>query len=204
MTSYICGMENSNLSIWDRVYLFWRYDLKYYPSKFVRGVKNLIEWFPIIWEDRDYDSQYLMDLMKFKIQKMSKLQGSTNSHVSTQRNVEIMNTVVRLIDKVVDETYRHEYYEYFDSKYKFVKVDRTDNDPKREDYYTMEEEITRDDTQDYINKYPRTYKQVTNQSWYKDDTDSKMIPIIMGDIRHEKAKHLLFSLMERNFDKWWE
>jgi len=204
MTSYICGMKNSKLSVWDKIYLFWRYDLKYYPSKFVRGVKNLIEWFPFIWKDRDYDSQYLMDLMKFKIQKMSKEQGSTNSHVSTKRNVEIMNTVVRLIDKVVEETYRHEYYDYFDSTFKLVKVDRTDNDPKREDYYTMEEEIIRDDTREYIKKYPRTYKQVMTHSLYKDDMDPKIIPMIMGDIRHKKAKRLLYTLLHHNIEKWWE
>lgn len=204
MTSYICGMENSKLSFWDRIYLFWKYDLKYYPHRFVTGIKNLVRWFPVIWNDRDFDSQYLLELMKFKIEKMSKLQGSTNSHVSTQRNVEIMNTVVRLIDKVVDETYRHEYYDYFDSTFKFVKVERTNNDPKREDYYTMEEEIIRDDTQDYIKKYPRTYNQVVTHSLYKDDIDSRMIPMIMGDIRHEKAKRLLFTLMERNVAKWWE
>lgn len=197
-------MENSKLSVWNRIYLFWRYDLRHLPSRFVLGIKNLIEWFPIIWEDRDYDSQYLMYLMKFKIEKMSKAQGLVNSHVSTKRNVEIMNTVVRLIDKVVDETYRHEYYDYVDSTFKFVKVDRTDNDPKREDYYTMEEEIIRDDTQEYIKKYPRTYKQVTTHSLYKDDLDSKLIPMIMGDIRHEKAKRLLHTLMERNVEKWWE
>jgi hypothetical protein len=197
-------MENEKLSLWYKMQLFWKYDLKYYPSRFLRGVKNLIEWFSIIWEDRDYDSHYLMVLMKFKIQKMSKLQGSTNSHASTQRNVEIMNTVVRLIDKVVDETYRHEYYDYFESTFKFVKVERSDNNPKREDYYSMEEEITRDDTQDYIKKYPRTYKQVTNHSWYKDDISPTMIPMIMGDIRHEKAKRLLYTLMERNVEKWWE
>lgn len=197
-------MENSKLSVWNRIYLFWRYDLRHLPSRFILGIKNLIEWFPIIWEDRDYDSQYLMYLMKFKIEKMSKAQGLVNSHVSTKRNVEIMNTVVRLIDKVVDETYRHEYYDYVDSTFKFVKVDRTDNDPKREDYYTMEEEIIRDDTQEYIKKYPRTYKQVTTHSLYKDDLDSKLIPMIMGNIRHEKAKRLLHTLMERNVEKWWE
>jgi hypothetical protein len=68
----------------------------------------------------------------------------------------------------------------------------------------MEEEITRDDTHEYIKKYPRTYKQVTTHSSHKDDMDARMIPMIMGDIRHVKAKRLLFSLMERNVDKWWE
>jgi hypothetical protein len=68
----------------------------------------------------------------------------------------------------------------------------------------MEEEIIRDDTQEYIKKYPRTYKQVTTHSLYKDDLDSKLIPMIMGDIRHEKAKRLLHTLMERNVEKWWE
>jgi hypothetical protein len=142
--------------------------------------------------------------MKFKIEKMSKVQGSFNGHLSTKRNVEIMNTVIRLIDKVLEETYRHEYYDYFDSKFKLVKVERTDNQPKGEDYYTMNEEIIRDDTHEYIKKYPRTYNQVVTHSLYKDDIDSRMIPMIMGDIRHEKAKRLLFTLMERNVAKWWE
>lgn len=190
-------MENEKLSIWYKIQLFWKYDLKYYPSRFLRGVKNLIEWFPIIWEDRDHDSQYLMDIMKFKIQKMSKLQGSTNSHVSTQRNVEIMNTVVKLIDKVQEETYRHEYYDYIDSEFEFVKVEGTD-------HFTFEEKVTRDDSQNYIKKYPLTYKQITSHRLYKGDVDERIIPMIMGDIRHEKAKRLLYTLMERNVEKWWE
>lgn len=201
---YLCRMKQDKMSFWEKLIIMWKYKIKYYPHRFVRGIKNLVRWFPVIWNDRDYDAHYLMVLMKFKIQNMSKAQESVNSHVSTKRNVEIMNTVVRLIDKVVDETYRHEYYDYVDSTFNFVKVERTDNDPKREDYYSMEEEITRDDSQDYINKYPRTYKQVTTHSWYKDDINSKMIPMIMGDIRHEKAKRLLYTLMERNVEKWWE
>jgi len=100
------------------------------------------------------------------------------------------------MDKVQEETYRHEYYDYIDSEFEFVKVEGTD-------YFTFEEKISRDDTQDYIKKYPLTYKQITSDRLYKDD-DEKIIPMIMGEIRHEKAKRLLFSLMERNFDKWWE
>jgi len=190
-------MENSEPSFWDRIYLFWKYDLKYYPSRFLRGVKNLIEWFPIVWKDRHYDSHYLMDVMEFKIKKMSEFQGSMNTHVSTKRNVEIMNTVVKLIDKVREETYRHEYYDYFDTKFEFVKVEG-------KDHYTFEEKVIRDDTQDYIQKYPLTYKQVISHPLYKDDKEGRIIPIDMGEIRHEKAKRLLFLLIERNFDKWWE
>lgn len=189
-------MENEKLSLWYKIQLFWKYDLKYYPSIFLRGIRNLIEWFPIIWQDRDYDSQYLMDLMKFKIEKMYKHQDSMLTHASTQRNVEIMKTVVRLMDKVQDETYRHEYYDYIDSEFEFVKVEGTD-------HFTFEEKISRDDTQDYIKKYPLTYKQITSDPLYKAD-DEKIVPMIMGEIRHKKAKRLLFLLMERNFDKWWE
>jgi hypothetical protein len=190
-------MENKELSLWYKIQLFWEYDLKYYPSRFLRGVKNLIEWFPIIWEDRDYDSQYLMDLMKFKIEKMYKYQDSLNSHTSTQRNVEIMKTVVKLMDKVQEETYRHEYYDYIDSEFEFVKVEGTK-------YSTFEEKVTRDDTQEYIKKYPLTYRQITSDPLYKSDVDERIIPMIMGNIRHEKAKRLLYTLMERNVEKWWE
>jgi hypothetical protein len=108
-----------------------------------------------------------------------------------------MKTVVKLLDKVQEETYRLEYYDYIDSEFEFVKVEGTK-------YSTFEEKVTRDDTQEYIKKYPLTYRQITSDPLYKSDVDERIIPMIMGNIRHEKAKRLLYTLMERNVEKWWE
>lgn len=39
---------------------------------FKRGVRNLIAWFPIIWRDRDWDYHYLLEMLAFKLRRISK------------------------------------------------------------------------------------------------------------------------------------
>jgi len=189
-------MESTKLSLWNKIYLWWKYEVKYYPSRIKDGVSNLIKWFPIIWRDRDYDSHYLLEIMKFKINQMSKLQESLNLHSDSKRNVEIMNTILRLLDKVQEEHYRHEYCDYLETRYKFIHVDGTE-------YHTVEEEIIRDDSEEYIKKYPLTFNQVTSHKIYKETDDRRLIPMIMCEIRHEKAKKLMLKLINKNIEKWW-
>lgn len=35
------------------------------------GLRNILYWFPIIWEDRDFDWEYLAKIMEWKFRKMS-------------------------------------------------------------------------------------------------------------------------------------
>ena len=37
----------------------------------IQGIKNIIKWFPIIWRDRDFDWEFLANIMQFKMQNMS-------------------------------------------------------------------------------------------------------------------------------------
>lgn len=39
---------------------------------FINGVKNVIRWFPIIWQDRDWDHGYVEDMLLFKLNNMYK------------------------------------------------------------------------------------------------------------------------------------
>ena len=43
---------------------FIRYDI---PN----GIGNLVRWFPIVWRDRDWDWDYLAEIMEFKFRRMS-------------------------------------------------------------------------------------------------------------------------------------
>ena len=39
---------------------------------FKNSIKNLIKWFPIIWNDRDWDSVYIEEMLLFKLNNMYK------------------------------------------------------------------------------------------------------------------------------------
>lgn len=37
------------------IHLWWYHNGRYYHKDFVQGVKNIWNWLPIIWKDRNYD-----------------------------------------------------------------------------------------------------------------------------------------------------
>ena len=50
-------------------------------SNFISKIKNIVRWFPIIWNDGDYDDSYIMEILKFKLSNqanyISKKDGRT-------------------------------------------------------------------------------------------------------------------------------
>ena len=46
---------------------------------FKNSIKNLIKWFPIIWQDRDWDHGYVEDMLLFKLNNMYKRFSDPNA-----------------------------------------------------------------------------------------------------------------------------
>lgn len=66
----------------------------------IRRVKNIIRWFPIIWQDRDFDYQYLLDITEFKLLNMYKFFNSDNAVCADSDKValeikEVLDALVR-------------------------------------------------------------------------------------------------------------
>jgi hypothetical protein len=190
-------MKNQKLNPWRKFLLFWRFEYRYYPRNIVRGVKNLIKWGPVIWKDRDWDDSFFFEIIKFKISKMSESHGKRMPYVGSERNVEIMNTIVRLIDKFQTEYYLHEYFDYIDNEHTFVKIEETE-------FFEVKTKILRDDLDEYFSKYPLLKKRAVNHEYYKKSPSSENLAISMGFVQHERAKRLIFELLNRNVEKWWE
>ena len=190
-------MENVKLSWLEKISLKWRFEWRYIHKNIVRGIKNMWYWTPVIWKDRNWDSDFLLEIVKFKISKMSKSHGKVMPYVGFERNVEVMNTVVKLIDKVLNEEYLHEYYDYHERKFEFVKVEGTD-------YWNVDTTVVKDNLDDYFQKYPLTMKKAENHSLYLAQPTREFLAMSMAQIRHDKAKQILFSTIATNMHKWWE
>jgi hypothetical protein len=184
-------------NLWQRFLLYWKFEYRYYPRNFVRGVKNLIKWGPIIWKDRDWDDSFLFEIMKFKISNMSESHGKTMTYVGSQRNVEIMNTIVRLIDKFQTEHYQHEFLDYIDDEYSFVQIEGTDS-------FEMKTVNLRNDLDQYFAKYPLLKNRATNHPFYQKNPSDNSLGMSMGKVQHDRAKRVIFELLNRNVEKWWE
>src|ERR1700743_1891092 len=67
---------------------------------FIKGVKNIIKWFKIVWEDADYDHRYIITALQFKIKNTADYIAKTQRHLNWEQDVKYMRICVKLIDKL--------------------------------------------------------------------------------------------------------
>lgn len=155
---------------------------------FINGVTNLIKWFPTIWKDRNWDQWYIYEILKVKLKFHAKTLKDVDGYVGVERDVEIINTCIKLIDRVQNDWYEEEYGSYYKINMDFIG----------------NEIIFKEDTElkpltDYFKKYPSTYL-----IYQKQFVSNKEIATEICMHNERKAKKLLFKLLETNIDKWWD
>lgn len=172
--------------------MYWRL------REFVQSVKNLIRWFPIIWKDRDWDTDFIWNILKFKLENQAKYIGTRGIHISAERDAEIMMLCTRLIEKIRSEYYQSEYQNYNESEIMFS--------PSNEEGYSEINVVEKSENYDeYFKKYPRIYKQVIESNKNRFHTNRKVgIALNIAHINHDRARKLLFTLLERNIERWWD
>jgi formamidopyrimidine-DNA glycosylase len=79
------------------VYDFFRYDLP-------RGLRNLWDWFPLVWRDRDYDQHYLLEVLEFKFRRMAKVQQK-GLHVGGEREAKHLMVCAELCKRLKEDNY---------------------------------------------------------------------------------------------------
>ena len=77
------------------------YNLRY-------GVENLIRWFPIIWQDRDWDQYYLLRMMEQKFRRMAWLQEKYGSGLYHMRYCRQLRIAALLCRRMMDDECYHE------------------------------------------------------------------------------------------------
>jgi hypothetical protein len=186
-------------NIFNKIHLWWKFEAQYYHKDLIRGIKNLIRWFPTVWKDRDYDHSYIWEILKTKLKHQAKYIGDRDFHVSAKRNAEIMMTCVRLIDKIQNEFYRCEYYDYQHSEFHFTPM------KDMEGYSELNIQEIWEKYDDYFAKYPHAYREVTKTGKYIfENKDKHYIAMNMGHYLDSKANRILFKILENNMYKWWD
>jgi hypothetical protein len=191
------------MKTFERIRLWWKFEGRYYRKDFINGVKNLIRWFPTIWKDRDWDDHFIWELMIKKIRFQAKYIGEKDRHTRDKRDAEVMMTRLRLMEKVKDEHYSTEYMDYHEIDYEFVECDTPG-------YKRLETTELSERFDEYFRKYQSTMRKVVAnpkvfdyiEEDYKDKKST--LAMIIARENHSKARRILFTLMERNIEGWWD
>ena len=165
----------------------------YKVKQFFKRIYNLYRWFPIIWNDQDWDDHYIFEILKFKLKNQAEYIGGKDRYIGAKRDAEIMMLCTRLIDKVQDEWYGREYLSYCETEMKFTP---SESHPGS---YEMEFIELSEHYDDYFKKYPLIYRLVPDLSASKDK-----IAFQIAKINEERAHKLLFTILEQNIRRWWD
>jgi hypothetical protein len=192
----------------ERIRLWWKFDGRYYHKNFANGVKNLWKWFPVIWEDRDWDQHYIYKILKTKLEFQAQHIHKNGFHTEAERDAEKMFLCARLIQIQIEDLYGTEHLDYHDVEYEFVPTDET------KQWFEIKDTTHSESYDEYFAKYPRQYKKVLNGgdalSKYleKDDimdsNDKRRIAMFVAHENQERSRKLLFKILEENIESWWD
>jgi len=176
-------------------------EIRYFFRLLKHGVKNLWRWFPVIWKDKDYDDHFIFEILKFKIKNTAEYIEDSSFFVGYEHEVSRMRLVNKLIGLIQSQYYDMEFLDYEDTTYEFIPSDAVDENGKS-DYYEMKSEVIEDRLDDYFTKYPLIYKKVINK--LGPDTSRTKIALYMSHENHERAKRLLFNILHKHIENWWD
>ena len=177
-------------------------DLPYLHKDLAKGIKNLWKWFPLVWKDRDWDDHFIFEALKFKIKNTAKYIKKNDRYIGCERDVQIMMTCVRLIEKIQDQFYDLEHTDYMEQEFSFEKIENSD-------LSKLNIETISQNLSDYFSKHPNIYRRalkssITKEKWHYSEISDQTLAMWMAHYNHNRARKILFALMERNIEKWWD
>ena len=144
-------------------------------KRFLYRLKRLLDWLPVIWNDRDFDYAFLLEIIQYKLRKMQEWFESDKPNVESapQTAMEIKEVLVCL-DRYFNETYRKVEYTEFDIKHNLNNED---------DFWTWHETF---------NGLPESARQEWLDIGKQAETDK------YNDLMQA------FNLLKQNIEGWWD
>ena len=197
-------IQYETICMFTKIRIWWRWNARYMHKDLVQGVKNLWKWFPIIWKDRDWDHNFIYTLLAKKLEFQAKYIGNGGIHVDAKRDAERMMLVAKLIKLQQDDFYAMEYMDYQVTEDYFTLID------DKPEYLEWKQDTISETFVDYFAKYPLYHKRaieyiMANQKRFTSKhTDDQLIAMVMGNLRQQKCKDLIFKLLNQHIDSWWD
>jgi hypothetical protein len=180
-------------SAWEKNSLWYKFPTP--VRNFCTGVSNLIKWFPTIWRQRDWDDSYIFEILKKKIEFQRECLVESNRHTRIDIDNRDMTIVLNLIERVTNDFYELEAFDYEDSEYILKEVG--DGSSRR----GLQINVKSERHNDYLSKYGSSLRQVYKK--YPQGTKREYV-MLVARYNQKKAKDLLFRMLNERIERWWD
>lgn len=85
---------------------WWKFNVTYKWYSFRRGVKNLWNYFPIVWKSGDFDYHYILRMQKFQLERLLKvLENGYEVDESRLPKIEDIKRCIELINNLLEDNF---------------------------------------------------------------------------------------------------
>jgi len=183
-------------SAWDRFrwgrYVHWRI------RDFFKGIRNIIRWIPTLYKDRDWDDYFITKMLQKKIEFQREHLINANRHTEIDRDNRYMTLALNLIEREHEEFYTLEKYDYEQSD---LKLEDVEGMPKHK---SVKFELKWENLDAYLAKYPGAVRRVKKMYPDKDLNDKQTLALFVGMYNQERCHKLLYKVLERHIQSWWD
>jgi hypothetical protein len=171
-------------------------------DSFIRGVKNIIKWAPTIYHDSDWDYYSIYHILQKKIEFTRNLIVNNNRHNDVSSDNFWMTVTINLIERVKNEDYNTEYFDYIDKNYSFDEIEERDSNGGK--LYQMNSTVVSDNTLQYIEKNPSKVRILRKTYADFDSMSNEKKSRYISRYKQEQAKRLLFKILQEKIENWWD
>lgn len=185
-----------------RITAWWRIEGRYWHKHLQWGIQNLWRWFRVIWNDRDWDYAYALDIIAFKLEKQAAYTTKHGHFTTSASSARQMRIVAELMRRLRNGHYADEYMEYFECDIEWTPV------PDHPELYSMDCTHRNQRFEEFFARYPRQYQRAKSGEFGfyiqpGDVVDEKTIAMEIAHYNHCRARRIAFEIMETNYEGWW-
>lgn len=159
-------------------------DHTYYNIK--RGILNIITWFPVIWNDRDWDHWHLYNILYKKLEMMENLQRNHGCHVDNVKVADQIKVCKLLLKRLIDDNYLENATVNHDKKW--GELSMFTREIEGSDCVSMHTKTTKD-----LTEKESEIERVERHRLYKHSDNMK-----------EQDLDMLFRIIRKRIQGWWD
>jgi hypothetical protein len=93
-----------------------------------RSCARVLAYVPVIWSNEDWDYSYILRLLRYKIWRTRHHIAKHRIHVNWEKDVESMDSVIIILDRIIEDDYCKEDWDAFYDKWNPERSLRTEVD----------------------------------------------------------------------------
>jgi len=157
----------------------WFYTVKY-------GIENLINWFPVIWQDRNWDYYFIYIILQKKLKLMEHQIRHFGHHTRAKEDANNIRICVNLLDRLIKDEYYENVLKRHDEKWgdPDFRFEECEDNPNLYTLHIDRENVkSEEDKEKEIKEFRKLYEYETKL--------------------REQDLDMLFSYMRKYIQSWW-